>query len=46
MLDGAAIDAAANDPQAIGMVMVDQVWAEGSDPTGACRPTKRAVRRS
>jgi len=34
VLDGAAIDAAAQDPAAIGKVMVDQVWAEGTDPTG------------
>ena len=34
VLDGEAIDAAANDPVAIGKLMVDQVWAEGSDPTG------------
>ncbi|MFM7754227.1 MAG: hypothetical protein ACKO58_07540 [Cyanobium sp.] len=34
VLDGAAIDAAARDPAAIGKVMVDQVLAEGTDPTG------------
>jgi hypothetical protein len=34
VLDGEAIDAAAQDPPAIGKLMVDQVWAEGSDPTG------------
>ena len=34
MLDGDAIDAAAQDPLAIGKLMVDQVWAEGTDPTG------------
>jgi hypothetical protein len=34
VLDGEAIDAAARDPLAIGMLMVDQVWAEGKDPTG------------
>ena len=34
VLDGAAIDAASRDPVAIGKVMVDQVWAEGTDPTG------------
>jgi hypothetical protein len=34
VLDGEAIDAAAQDPLAIGKLMVDQVWAEGSDPTG------------
>jgi len=33
VLDGEAIDAAAQDPLAIGKIMVDQVWAEGSDPT-------------
>jgi hypothetical protein len=33
VLDGEAIDAAANDPVAIGKLMVDQVWAEGTDPT-------------
>jgi hypothetical protein len=34
VLDGEAIDAAAQDPLAIGKLMVDQVWAEGTDPTG------------
>jgi hypothetical protein len=34
ILDGEAIDAAADDPLAIGKLMVDQVWAEGTDPTG------------
>ena len=34
VLDGDAIDAAAHDPVAIGKLMVDQVWAEGTDPTG------------
>ena len=34
ILDGDAIDAAADDPLAIGKLMVDQVWAEGTDPTG------------
>ena len=34
VLDGDAIDAAAHDPLAIGKLMVDQVWAEGADPTG------------
>jgi hypothetical protein len=34
VLDGGAIDAAASDPAAIGKLMVDQVWAEGTDPTG------------
>lgn len=34
VLDGEAIDAAARDPLAIGKIMVDQVWAEGTDPTG------------
>jgi hypothetical protein len=34
VLDGEAIDAAARDPLAIGKLMVDQVWAEGGDPTG------------
>ena len=34
ILDGDAIDAAAKDPLAIGQLMVDQVWAEGTDPTG------------
>ena len=34
VLDGEAIDAAALDPLAIGKLMVDQVWAEGTDPTG------------
>ncbi len=34
VLDGDAIDAAAEDPLAIGKLMVDQVWAEGTDPSG------------
>jgi hypothetical protein len=34
VLDGEAIDAAASDPVAIGKLMVDQVWAEGADPSG------------
>ncbi len=34
VLDGEAIDAAAQDPLAIGKLMVDQVWAEGTDPSG------------
>jgi hypothetical protein len=34
ILDGQAIDEAARDPVAIGKLMVDQVWAEGADPTG------------
>ena len=34
VLDGEAIDAAAQDPLAIGKIMVAQVWAEGTDPTG------------
>jgi hypothetical protein len=34
VLDGEAIDAAAKDAAAIGKLMVDQVWAEGTDPTG------------
>ncbi|MFN9643789.1 MAG: hypothetical protein ACK6BG_01400 [Cyanobacteriota bacterium] len=33
-VDSDAIDAAAQDPLAIGKIMVDQVWAEGTDPTG------------
>ena len=33
-LDGEAIDAVAQDPLAIGKIMVDQFWAEGTDPTG------------
>jgi hypothetical protein len=33
VLGGEAIDAAAQDPVAIGKLMVDQVWAEGGDPT-------------
>jgi hypothetical protein len=33
ILDGDAIDAAADDPLAVGKLMVDQVWAEGTDPT-------------
>ena len=34
VLEGEASDAAARDPLAIGKIMVDQVWAEGTDPTG------------
>ena len=34
VLDGEAIEGAASDPAAIGKLMVDQVWAEGTDPTG------------
>ena len=34
VLDGDAIDAAAKDPLSIGKLMVDQFWAEGTDPTG------------
>ncbi len=34
VLDGEAIDEAARDPVAIGKLMVDQVWAEGINPTG------------
>jgi hypothetical protein len=34
VLDGEAIEGAASDPVAIGKLMVDQVWAEGTDPTG------------
>ena len=34
VLDGEAIDAAAKDAAAIGKLMVDQVWAEGTDPSG------------
>ena len=34
VLDGESIDAAAQDPLAIGKIMVDQIWAEGTDPTG------------
>ncbi|MFN9622916.1 MAG: hypothetical protein ACK587_08815 [Cyanobacteriota bacterium] len=34
VLDSEAIDKAAEDPQKIGQLMVDQVWAEGTDPTG------------
>jgi hypothetical protein len=33
VLDGDAMDAAARDPMAIGKLMVDQVWTEGTDPT-------------
>lgn len=35
VLDGEAIEGAASDPAAIGKLMVDQVWAEGTDPTGS-----------
>ena len=34
VLDGEAIEGAASEPAAIGKLMVDQVWAEGTDPTG------------
>jgi len=34
ILDGEAIEGAAQDPVAIGKLMVDQAWAEGGDPTG------------
>ena len=34
VLGGEAIDAAALDPLAIGKLMVNQVWAERTDPTG------------
>ena len=34
ILEGEAIDVAAHEPLAIGKLMVDQVWAEGTDPTG------------
>jgi hypothetical protein len=34
ILEGEAIDVAAHDPLAIGKLMVDQVWAEETDPTG------------
>lgn len=39
VLDGEAIDAAASDPVAIGKLMVDQVWAEGTDTTGGASTT-------
>ncbi len=45
VLDGEAIDAAAQDPLAIGKIMVDQVWAEGTDPAG-CRSLKQVARTS
>jgi hypothetical protein len=34
VLDGEAIEGAASDPLAIVKLMVDQVWAEGTAPTG------------
>ncbi|MBD2550425.1 hypothetical protein H6G65_12680 [Microcystis elabens FACHB-917] len=40
VLNGEAIDAAARDPLAIGKLMVDQVWAEGTDSAG-CRSLNR-----
>jgi hypothetical protein len=43
VLDGEAIDAAASDPVAIGKLMVDQVWAEGTDPTGGGPTTSAAA---
>lgn len=46
VLDGEAIDAAAQDPQAIGQWMVDQVWAEGTDPTGGASATSGAATRT
>jgi hypothetical protein len=45
VLDGEAIDAAAQDPVAIGKVMVDQAWAEGSDPTGGALYYERRTNR-
>jgi len=45
VLDGEAIDAAAKDPVAIGKVMVDQVWAEGTDPTGGALYYERRTNR-
>jgi len=51
VLDGQAIDAAARDPLAIGKLqpqasaqrLVDQVWAEGTDPTGGACTTSAAA---
>jgi hypothetical protein len=44
VLDGAAFAAAARDPLAIGMLMVDQVWAEGMTlQEGACMTSGRAT---
>jgi len=34
ILEGEAIDVAARHSLAIGKLMVDQVWAGGTDPTG------------
>jgi hypothetical protein len=45
VLEGEAIDAAARDPVAIGKVMVDQVWAEGTDPTGGALYYERRTNR-
>ncbi len=45
VLDGEAIDAAASDPVAIGKLMVDQVWAEGTDPTGGGPDYERSSNR-
>ena len=41
VLDDEAIDAAAQDRLAIGKIMVDQAWAEGTDPTGGGLNFKR-----
>jgi hypothetical protein len=45
VLDGNVIDAAAKDPLAIGKLMVDQVWAEGTDPTGGSLYYERSSNR-
>ncbi|MFM7514491.1 MAG: hypothetical protein ACKO3F_14270 [Cyanobium sp.] len=42
VLDGEAIEGTASDPAAIGKLMVDQVWAEGTDPTGGALYYKRS----
>jgi hypothetical protein len=45
ILDGEALDVAAHDPLAIGKLMVDQVWAEGTDPTGGGLDYERSSNR-
>jgi hypothetical protein len=41
VLDDEAIDAAAQDPLAIGKIMADQAWADGTDPKGGGLYCKR-----
>ena len=46
VLDGEAIDAAVQEPLTIVEVMVDTVWAAGTDSTGGGMPSRRAVKTS